>query len=111
MSEPGDLQEVIRDLREEIARLQNDLDTTTQERLQAAEYGLAVLEEKQTLQNQFDELEGIFESTKHELDLAKKVCFVYTFTKSPYVSHVRSFSIRVCIFLATLFTAVKLIIW
>ena len=76
MSDPGDPQAIIHELREEIARLQNDLDTTTQERLQAAEYGLAVLEEKQNLQNQYDELEAVFEATKQELDLAKEVCFV-----------------------------------
>lgn len=64
---------VIEELREEVSRLQHELETTTEERLQAAEYGLAVLEEKQTLQTQYEELEAVLESTKHELDMAKEV--------------------------------------
>ena len=53
-----DSQEVIRELSEEITRLQNELEQTTQEKVQAAEYGLAVLEEKQQLQHQFEDLEA-----------------------------------------------------
>ena len=43
MSDP---QVSIEELRQEIERLQNELAETTQEKVQAAEYGLAVLEEK-----------------------------------------------------------------
>ena len=73
MSDPGDKQEIIRELSEEITRLQNELETTTQEKVQAAEYGLAVLEEKQQLQQQYDELESINETSKHELYCVKQV--------------------------------------
>lgn len=38
---------------------------------QAAEYGLQVLEEKQLLQQKFEELEFQFEQTQHELDTAR----------------------------------------
>ena len=60
-------------LREEIERLQTELDDTTQEKVQAAQYGLAVLEEKQNLQQQYDELESLYETTRIELDCAKEV--------------------------------------
>ena len=75
MSDP---QVSIEELRQEIERLQNELAETTQEKVQAAEYGLAVLEEKQQLQQQVEDLEGLYETTKHELDCAKQVrksCF------------------------------------
>ena len=64
------------ELRSEVTRLQNELAETTQERVQAAEYGLAVLEEKQNLQQQYEELESIYETTKHELECAKEVSHV-----------------------------------
>ena len=72
MSDP---QVSIEELRQEIERLQNELAETTQEKVQAAEYGLAVLEEKQQLQQQVEDLEGLYESTKHELDCARDVSF------------------------------------
>ena len=68
-----DAQEVIRELSEEITRLQNELEQTTQEKVQAAEYGLAVLEEKQQLQHQFEDLEANLDTAKHELEAMKDV--------------------------------------
>ena len=68
---------MVEQLQEEISRLQHDLEATTQERLQAAEYGLAVIEEKQALQAQYEELEAVLETTKHELDLAKEVKWIF----------------------------------
>jgi len=61
------------ELCEEIQRLQNELDETSRQKIQAAEYGLAVLEEKQQLQQQCEELEALYDTTKHELDCAKEV--------------------------------------
>ena len=59
----------IGEFQEEIERLQNELETTSHEKVQAAEYGLAVLEEKQNLHAQYEELEGlaknIFASPHH----------------------------------------------
>lgn len=66
----------LEDLRREVERLQADLAETTQEKLQAAEYGLAVLEEKQQIQQQFEELESIYEGVKAELDCAKEVSVI-----------------------------------
>jgi len=41
--------------------------------VQAAEYGLAVLEEKQRLQEQYDELESALEANKQELECLREV--------------------------------------
>ncbi len=60
-------------LRAEIVRLQNDLDESATERAQAAEYGLAVLEENNKFKEKLEELESQYDVIKHELDCAKEV--------------------------------------
>ena len=60
-------------LRGEIERLSRELSETTHEKIQAAEYGLAVLEEKQQLKQQFDDLEIEHETVRQELDQLKEV--------------------------------------
>lgn len=72
-SEPMDPYVTIRELQDEIERLKAELDKTCQEKIQAAEYGLAVLEEKQQLQQQCEDLEVLYDSTKHDLECAKEV--------------------------------------
>ncbi|XP_059508354.1 protein bicaudal D homolog 1-like isoform X3 [Stegostoma tigrinum] len=57
----------------EIERLAKELTETTHEKIQAAEYGLVVLEEKQSLKQQYDELESAYETVKHELEQLKEV--------------------------------------
>ncbi|KAM3878439.1 protein bicaudal D homolog 2-like [Diretmus argenteus] len=59
-------------LRAEVERLSRELRETTTEKIQAAEYGLAVLEEKQQLKLRFDELEAEYETVRHELDQLKE---------------------------------------
>ncbi|XP_077386079.1 protein bicaudal D homolog 2 [Festucalex cinctus] len=59
-------------LRVEVERLSRELRETTQEKIQAAEYGLAVLEEKQQLKQRFDELETEYEAVRQELDQLKE---------------------------------------
>ncbi|XP_051886159.1 protein bicaudal D homolog 1 isoform X2 [Pristis pectinata] len=56
----------------EIERLARELSETTHEKIQAAEYGLVVLEEKQSLKQQYDELESAYETVKHELEQLKE---------------------------------------
>lgn len=58
--------------RSEIERLSNELQQASSDKIRAAEYGLAVLEEKQTVQEQYDELESLFEATKQELEKSKE---------------------------------------
>ncbi|XP_008283326.1 protein bicaudal D homolog 2 [Stegastes partitus] len=59
-------------LRAEVERLTRELRETTHEKIQAAEYGLAVLEEKQQLKQRFDDLETEYESVRQELDQLKE---------------------------------------
>lgn len=59
-------------MRAEIERLSRELTETTNEKIQAAEYGLAVLEEKQQLKQQYDELEIEYETIRQELDQLKE---------------------------------------
>lgn len=73
MSDPTGTIQSVDDLRREIERLQQELTETNQEKIRAAEYGLAVLDEKQHLQAQVEELEGNYESTRIELEQAKEV--------------------------------------
>ncbi|XP_060050608.1 protein bicaudal D homolog 1 isoform X2 [Erinaceus europaeus] len=54
--------------RAEIERLSRELSETTHEKLQAAEYGLVVLEEKLTLKQQYDELEAERDALRRELE-------------------------------------------
>ncbi|XP_035376082.1 protein bicaudal D homolog 2 [Electrophorus electricus] len=55
-------------LRAEIERLSRELGETSREKIQAAEYGLVVLEEKQQLKQRYDELESEYEAVRQELD-------------------------------------------
>ncbi|CAO1373653.1 unnamed protein product [Diamesa tonsa] len=60
------------DLRSEIERLNRDLDLANSEINQSAKYGLGLLEEKQSLQSKCEELENLFENTKHELEITQE---------------------------------------
>ena len=73
MSDSDEYPETIEELRAEIERLKDELNLASQEKIQAAEYGLVVLEEKQALKQQYEELEVLFETAKQELQLAKEV--------------------------------------
>ena len=59
-------------LRSEIDRLQRELDQTSSEKIQSAQYGLVLLEEKEQLEVRCDELETLFETTRHELDVTRE---------------------------------------
>uniref|UniRef100_A0ACB8EIL9 Protein bicaudal D 2 n=1 Tax=Sphaerodactylus townsendi TaxID=933632 RepID=A0ACB8EIL9_9SAUR len=59
-------------LRTEVKRLFQELGETTREKIQAAEYGLAVLEEKQQLKQQYEELELEYETIRTEMDQLKE---------------------------------------
>ncbi|VDP07082.1 unnamed protein product [Soboliphyme baturini] len=60
------------ELQREIDRLSRELDEASHEKIQAAQYGLQVLEEKHLLQTRLDELEGLYDSTKQELECVKE---------------------------------------
>ena len=60
-------------LQEELVQLNSDLSEANEQRAQAAEYGLLLLEEKQALEGQYEELSNLYESTKRELDSSTNV--------------------------------------
>lgn len=77
MSDSEDGLETIDELRVKIARLKDELAQASREKVQAAEYGLAVLDEKQQLKQQNEEMEILFETAKQELQMAKEVIFIH----------------------------------
>lgn len=77
MSDSEEGSETIDELRVKIARLKEELAQASREKVQAAEYGLAVLDEKQHLKQQYEEMEILFETAKQELQMAKEVNFSF----------------------------------
>ncbi|KAF6326973.1 BICD cargo adaptor 2 [Rhinolophus ferrumequinum] len=75
-------------LRAEVKRLSHELAETTREKIQAAEYGLAVLEEKHQLKLQFEELEVDYEAIRSEMEQLKEV-FPFLCCKMPWAHPVR----------------------
>ncbi len=73
MSDSEDGSETVDELRVEVQRLKEELALASREKIQAAEYGLVVLEEKQALKAQYEDLELLYETTKQELQLAQEV--------------------------------------
>lgn len=63
----------IEDLRSEVERLTRELDLQSSEINQSAKYGLGLLEEKLALQSKCEELENLYENTKHELEITQEV--------------------------------------
>lgn len=63
----------ISELKAEIERLSRELDQASSEKIQSAQLGLVLLEEKSSLQLRCDELESLYENTKHELEITQEV--------------------------------------
>ncbi|XP_029167764.1 protein bicaudal D isoform X3 [Nylanderia fulva] len=63
---------VLEELRTEIERLSRELDLASTEKIQSAQYGLALLEEKSGLQQRCNDLEALYENTKHELEITQE---------------------------------------
>lgn len=60
-------------LSREIERLTRELDQTNSEKIQSAQYGIVLLEEKENLQQRCEDLEALYENTRHELMLTREV--------------------------------------
>lgn len=65
--------ESLESLRSEVERLNRELDLQSSEINQSAKYGLGLLEEKQALESKCEELETLYDNTKHELDITLEV--------------------------------------
>lgn len=61
-------------LKREIERLTRELDQASSEKVQSAQYGLVLLEEKNELQQKCEEYENLYENAKHELTITQEVC-------------------------------------
>ena len=59
-------------LRLEVDRLQRELDQTSSEKIQSAQYGLVLLEEKEQLEIRCEELETLYDTTKNELEVTQE---------------------------------------
>jgi protein bicaudal D len=59
-------------LRLEVDRLQRELDQTSSEKMQSAQFGLVLLEEKENLEVRCEELETLYDTTKNELEVTQE---------------------------------------
>lgn len=71
MSSPNDLKNSEL-LKSEVERLTRELDQASSEKVQSAQYGLVLLEEKKELQQKCEEFEALYENTKHELNITQE---------------------------------------
>lgn len=60
-------------LKREIERLTRELDQASSEKVQSAQYGLVLLEEKKELQQKCEDFENLYENAKHELTITQEV--------------------------------------
>ncbi|KAF7996842.1 hypothetical protein HCN44_002488 [Aphidius gifuensis] len=60
------------ELRSEIERLSRELDLASTEKIQSAQYGLALLEEKSTLEQRCNDLESLYENARHDLEITQE---------------------------------------
>lgn len=79
----------LEELRTEIERLSRELDLASTEKIQSAQYGLALLEEKSALQQRCNDLEALYENTKHELEITQEVSTSLSISWG-YARHARS---------------------
>lgn len=63
----------IETLKAEVERLTRELDQASSEKIQSAQYGLVLLDEKENLQQRCEDLEVLYENTKHELLITQEV--------------------------------------
>ncbi|XP_030555080.1 protein bicaudal D [Drosophila novamexicana] len=74
MSSPSanDGAQTVLDLRMEVERLTRELDQVSSASAQSAQYGLSLLEEKSALEQKCEELETLYDNTRHELDITQE---------------------------------------
>lgn len=72
-------------LKREIERLTRELDQASSEKVQSAQYGLVLLEEKKELQLKCEEFETLYDNAKHELTITQEVIYLFITFKFIYV--------------------------
>lgn len=73
MAAGGARGETVEQYRSEVDRLTHELQEANREKIRAAECGLAVLEENQTLKQQYSELEAQQETLRQEVEQLQEV--------------------------------------
>ena len=63
-------------LQEENEQLKRDIVEANEDRAKAAKYGLVLLEEKQAQAGQIEELNGLYDAARRELETAVEVCII-----------------------------------
>ena len=82
MAAGGGCGETVDQYRAEVERLTQELAEANREKIRAAECGLVVLEENQTLKQQYADLESELETLKQELEQLQEVfVFIYSILK------------------------------
>lgn len=66
------------ELRAEIERLSRELDQASSDKVQSAQLGLVLLEEKGELQRRCEELEVLYENTRHDLQITNEVIALHS---------------------------------
>ncbi|XP_054278386.1 protein bicaudal D [Macrosteles quadrilineatus] len=66
------VQDNVNELKQEIERLSRELDQASSEKIQSAQYGLVLLDEKETLLSKCEELESLYENARHELEITQE---------------------------------------
>jgi protein bicaudal D len=81
-------------LRQEITRISRELDQTQSEKVQAAQYGMGLLEENSKLNARVEELSEAYELMKNELEVTKdaldKVSQTHKITEKSGIQHEES---------------------
>ncbi|XP_022224108.2 protein bicaudal D [Drosophila obscura] len=74
MSSPSQTEgsQSLEELRMEVERLTRELDQVSSASAQSAQYGLSLLEEKSALEQKCEELETLYDNTRHELDITQE---------------------------------------
>ena len=80
-------------LRQEVERLQRELDQTSSEKIQSAQYGLVLLEEKEQLEIRCEELETLYDTTKNELDVTQEA--LQKFQSNQQVRHLNNRGLKI----------------
>lgn len=90
--------ETVEQCRAEVERLSRELAEANREKIRAAECGLVVLEENQSLKQQYAELEAEQEALRLELEQLQEVGFarVWPVTPSNVLSKIHHQSFQVC---------------
>ena len=62
----------VEELKREVERISRELDQAVAEKIQSAKYGLGLLDETNSLKQRCEQLETLYENTRHELDITQE---------------------------------------